>query len=55
MRTLALILVLASILLVEPKWTFYSALEQSIARAEKDAATLIGTQAMSVVKAGGWS
>jgi carnitine O-acetyltransferase len=32
------------------KWTLDSALEQSIARAEKDAAELIKTQVMSVVK-----
>ena len=37
---------------VELKWTLDSALEQSIARAEKDAADLIKTQAMSVVKTG---
>ena len=35
---------------VELKWTLDSALEQSIARAEKDGAALIGSQAMSVVK-----
>ncbi|KAI0286088.1 Choline/Carnitine o-acyltransferase-domain-containing protein [Russula aff. rugulosa BPL654] len=37
---------------VELKWTLDSALEQSIARAEKDAAELIKTQAMSVIKTG---
>jgi carnitine O-acetyltransferase len=37
---------------VEMKWTLDSALEQSIARAEKDAAALIGTQAMNVIKTG---
>jgi carnitine O-acetyltransferase len=37
---------------VELKWTLDSALEQSIARAEKDAAALIGTQAMNVIKTG---
>ena len=31
---------------------FYSALEQSIVQAEKDATALIGTQAMSPVKTG---
>ena len=37
---------------VELKWTLDSALERSISRAEKDAAALIKTQAMSVVKTG---
>jgi len=37
---------------VELKWTLDSALEQSIARAEKDAAALIDSQAMSVIKTG---
>ncbi|KAF8493204.1 acyltransferase ChoActase/COT/CPT [Russula emetica] len=37
---------------VELKWTLDSALEQSIARAEKDAAELIKTQVMSVIKTG---
>jgi carnitine O-acetyltransferase len=37
---------------VELKWTLDSALEQSIARAEKDVAELIKTQMMSVIKTG---
>ncbi|KAI0306076.1 carnitine acetyl transferase [Multifurca ochricompacta] len=37
---------------VELNWTLDAALEQSIARAEKDAAALIATQAMSVIKTG---
>ena len=35
---------------VELRWTLDSELEQSIARAEKDAAELVKTQAMSVIK-----
>jgi carnitine O-acetyltransferase len=37
---------------LELTWMFDSALEQSIVRAEKDAAELVKTQAMSVVKSG---
>lgn len=37
---------------VELKWTLDSALEQGIARAEKDAAELIKTHVMSVIKTG---
>jgi len=36
----------------ELQWTLDSKLEQSIARAEKEAAELIASQAMSVVKTG---
>jgi len=36
--------------LVELQWTLNSTLEQSIARAEKDAAELIASQAMSVIQ-----
>ncbi len=37
---------------VELKWTLDSAVEQSITRAEKDAAALVKAQMMSVVKTG---
>ena len=37
---------------LELKWTLDSSLEQSIVRAEKDAAELIKSQAMSVIKTG---
>ncbi|KAI9510514.1 acyltransferase ChoActase/COT/CPT [Russula earlei] len=37
---------------VELKWTLDSTLEQSIARAEKDAAALVASQAMSVIQTG---
>jgi len=37
---------------VELQWTFDSVLEQSIARAEKDAAELIASQTMSVIQTG---
>jgi len=37
---------------VELKWTLDSTLERSIARAEKEAAALIRTQAMSLIKTG---
>ncbi|KAH9977527.1 acyltransferase ChoActase/COT/CPT [Russula compacta] len=41
-----------SALPVELKWTLDSTLEQSIVRAEKDAAAMIASQAMSVTKTG---
>ena len=37
---------------VELKWTLDSTLEQSIVRAEKDAAAMVASQAMSVIKTG---
>jgi len=43
---------LSSSVPVELKWTLDSALDQSIARAEKDAAELIKTQVMGVIKTG---
>ena len=43
---------LSSSVPVELKWTLDAALDQSIARAEKDATELIKTQVMSVIKTG---